>query len=320
MSDHATLSVEEWLGRLVAHATVAGESNLGLLKEVEAFLTSLGVPSRMLPGTRDGTANLYATLGPDTDGGVLLAAHTDVVAAECGAWSSDPFSLTRRGSRLYGRGTTDMKGFIAAVLAALPALQARGLRRPLGLALSADEELGVRGVQPMLRALADHPHKPAFCVVGEPTRMRVGVAHIGKIAFRVTMQSEPSHSSNAPNRASTIEFAARAIGELYAYQATLANDARDERFPVPFATLNVGQIHGGASVSIVAAGCFFDAEIRTLPGQDHEALMLHASACSTECSRACANTCLCKRDGRDALRLSGPRCCWRRTRDRCRVR
>jgi acetylornithine deacetylase len=266
-------SAEEWLGRLVAHRTVAGESNLGLIDEIHDFLTRLGAHSVVLPGTRDDTANLYATIGPDTGGGVILAAHTDVVAADPAAWSSDPFTMTRRGSRLYGRGTTDMKGFVAAVLAAVPGLRARELRRPLGIALSADEELGVRGVQPMLTVLAANPHKPAFCVVGEPTSMRAAVAHKGKIAIRVRLRSEPVHSSGAPNGASAIDFAARAISELYDYQATLANDCRDARFSVPNATVNVGQIHGGTSVSVVAEACSFDAEIRGLPSQDHETLM-----------------------------------------------
>jgi acetylornithine deacetylase len=269
-------SAVEWLSRLVAHRTVAGDSNLSLIEEVHEFLTKLGVPSTVIRGTREGTANLYATLGPETGSGVVLSAHTDVVAAKHDEWSSDPFRLSHRGSRLYGRGTTDMKGFIAAVLATLPELLARKLRRPLGLALSADEELGVRGVQPMLDVLAKHPAKPAFCIVGEPTRMRVAVAHKGKIAFRIAVRGEAAHSSIAPNRVNAIEFAARAIGDLYAYQATLAEDTHDERFPVPYATLNVGRIHGGASVNVVADACSFDAEIRALPSQDHTQLMLPA--------------------------------------------
>lgn len=278
VADSPRPTAEEWLSRLVSHQTVAGASNLGLIEEVEDFLTQLGVPSIVIPGTREGTANLFATLGPQAQGGVLLSAHTDVVAADRNAWSSDPFALSRRGTRLYGRGATDMKGFIAAVLAAMPGLQARKLRQPLGLALSADEELGVRGVQPMLDVLAQRRHRPDFCIVGEPTGMKVAVAHKGKIAFRVRWRSEAAHSSAAPRGASAIEFAAGAIGELYAYQATLAGADRDERFPVPYATLNVGRISGGASVNVVADSCSFDAEIRVLPSQDASRLMLPATA------------------------------------------
>lgn len=266
-------SAAEWLGRLVGHASVAGRSNLGLIEEIADFLTELGVPRLVIPGTREGTANLYATLGPESDSGVVLSAHTDVVEAHRDGWSSDPFALSKRGSRFYGRGTTDMKGFVAAVLAALPAIRSRDLRRPLGIALSADEELGVRGVQPMLDVLGEHRHRPAFCVVGEPTGMRVAVAHKGKIAFRVRLHGEAAHSSVAPNRPSAIEYAATAVGELYAYQATLAQDVRDDRFRVPYATLNVGRIEGGTSVNVVAEECSFDAEIRALPSQDHTGLI-----------------------------------------------
>ena len=266
----------DWLERLVAHRTVAGGSNLALIEDIREFITQLGVSTVVVPGTREGTANLYASVGPETRSGVVLSGHTDVVDADGIAWASDPFALSRRGSRLYGRGTADMKGFISAVLAALPALQARDLQRPIGIALSADEELGVRGVGPMLDVIAARAARPAFCVVGEPTGMRAAVAHKGKVAFRIRFRSESAHSSIAPRCASAIKYAARAVGELYAYQSTLAQGARDERFPIPYATVNVGRIDGGVSVNVVADACSIDAEIRALPSQDVEELLLPA--------------------------------------------
>ncbi len=160
-----------------------------------------------------------------------------------------------------------MKGFIATVLAAVPTLVERGLRRPLAIALSGDEEIGLQGVGSMLDVLAGAPDKPVFCVVGEPTNMRVAVAHKGKIAFRVCLRGRAAHSSVAPNGVSAIAFAAKMIEELYAYQAVLASQDSDQRFPVPYASINVGRIEGGTGVNVVAEECAFDIEIRALPRQ-----------------------------------------------------
>ncbi len=268
MSPFHHLDVVGWLSRLVSHRTVAGQSNRELIEDVETFLAGVGVKSMLIPGTREGTTNLYAEIGPSGGSGVLLSAHTDVVAADAEEWTSDPFSLVRRGSRLYGRGATDMKGFIAVVLAAVPALVGRDLRRPLAIALSADEELGVQGVGPMLNLLVEAPHKPAFCVVGEPTTMRVAVAHKGKITLHVRIRGRAEHSSVAPTGVSAIAFAASMINELYAYQALLAARDGDPRFRVPYATVNVGRIDGGTGVNVVAGECVLDVEIRALPRQD----------------------------------------------------
>jgi len=279
------------LARLVAHPTIAGRSNLDLIEDVRAFLFDHDVPSLVIPGTRDGTANLFASLGFDAAPGVILSAHTDVVDADASEWSSDPFRLDRRHGRLYGRGTADMKGFIAAVLDALPTMKASDLRRPIGIALSADEELGVRGVRPMLDELAARRERPAFCVVGEPTRMRAVVAHKGKVSFRIHFRSQSAHSSMAPRAVSAIEYAANAIADLYAYQATLADDAHDARFPITHASINVGRIEGGVSVNVVAPTCSFDGEIRALPEQDLEELLLPVRQCVRDAAR---------RMGRDA--------------------
>ncbi len=166
-----------------------------------------------------------------------------------------------------------MKGFIAAVLAAIPRLVNRDLRSPLMLALSADEELGVQGVGPMLDVLAKAPSKPTFCIVGEPTSMRVAVAHKGKIALRVSVRGQAAHSSAAPSGVSAIAMAAEIINELYAYQTALAKHAEDPRFGVPYASVNVGRIEGGTSVNVVADRCVFDVEIRAMPQQDLTALL-----------------------------------------------
>lgn len=262
-----------WLARLVAHRTVPGASNRELIEDVAEFLAGLGVESSLIAAPREGAVNLYAEIGPPVQPAVLLSAHTDVVAAEGEAWVSAPFSLTRRGSRLYGRGTADMKGFIAAVLATVPMLAQRRLRRPLAIALSADEEVGVQGVGTMLDVLAQSPRKPAFCLVGEPTRMRVAVAHKGKVTLHICLRGRAAHSSSAPSGVSAIAFAARLIGALYAYQDELAAGARDRRFSVPHASINVGRVRGGGAVNVVAERCALDVEIRALPRQDQAELI-----------------------------------------------
>jgi acetylornithine deacetylase len=174
-----------WLERLVAYPTVAGTSNHELISEVESYLTDLNIASAVIPAPREGASNLYAEIGPAHSPGVLLSGHTDVVAADGGLWASDPFRVERRGSRLYGRGTTDMKGFIAAVLAAIPRLATLPLRRSVALALSADEELGVQGVYTLLDYLVESQRFPSVCIVGEPTGMKVAIAHKGKVAFHI---------------------------------------------------------------------------------------------------------------------------------------
>jgi acetylornithine deacetylase len=270
VSEHRHRAAVDWLRRLVGHRTIIEHSNLALIEDVRACLDGHGAATTVIPGTRPGTANLYATIGPADTSGVILSAHTDVVAAPPSGWTSDPFELSQRGSRLYGRGTTDMKGFLAVALAAVPDLVVRDLRRPIGIALSADEEMGVRGVGPLLDVLAASSTKPLFCVVGEPTSMHVVVAHKGKIAFRVRLNGRVAHSSTAPEGVNAIAHAADLIRNLYDYRERLASQAADPRFTVSHASVNVGRIEGGTSVNVVAGACEFDIEYRFLPDQDSD--------------------------------------------------
>jgi acetylornithine deacetylase len=260
--------VTEWLERLVAYHTVAGSENHKLVDDVGHFLTAIGFHCSEIPTPKGDGANLCASIGPTRRPGVVLSAHTDVVPAHPGRWRSDPFALTQRGSRLYGRGTADMKGFIAAVLAAAPSVAARELRGSFTIALSTDEELGVKGVQPMLDVLAAELHPPTFCVVGEPTGMRVAVAHKSKITLRIAVQGRAAHASAAPSGVSAIAHAATMVQKLYEYQRRLVTEGSDRRFPTPYATVNVGQITGGTAVNVVADRCAFDVELRGLPSSD----------------------------------------------------
>ena len=261
------------LERLVAFPTIAGEPNgelIGYLRELlaQARFEVVVVPSDSRP---DGL-NLHAVLGPPEEAGTLLAAHTDVVAVEGQSWSSDPFRLMRVEDRLYGRGTADMKGFIAAILATLPYASARPLRRPLHIALSCDEELGCRGVGSLLDRLAGLARPPAICIIGEPTVMRVADRHKGKVSFRVDVRGRTGHSSAAPQSVNAVSYAARLITSIDELGRALQAE-RDASFLVPHPTLSIGPIRGGVSTNIVPETCWFEFELRYLPGHDADEVL-----------------------------------------------
>ena len=185
------------LARLVAFDTTSRGSNLALIDYVEAELAALGVAARRVPNAEGTKANLFATLGPAVEGGVVLSGHTDVVPVDGQPWTSDPFVLTRREDRLYGRGTCDMKGFLACALAAAPVFAGGALKRPLHLAFSYDEEIGCLGAPDLIRAIAAELPRPSVVVVGEPTGMEAVSGHKGIASFRVTVTGREAHSSLA---------------------------------------------------------------------------------------------------------------------------
>jgi acetylornithine deacetylase len=266
----------EALARLVAFPTVAGESNEALIAWVAERLEAAGAHVRVLDAWRPDARGLHAVFGPAEERGVLLSAHTDVVAVEGQAWSRDPFALHERDGRLYGRGATDMKAFIAAILAA--EIPVGALRRPLHVALSCDEELGCKGAPALLEALAGRIAPPAWCVVGEPTRMRVVERHKGKLAFRAHVRGCAAHSSRPADGVNAVEYAARLIVELQELHAELRAAASDDAFAAPSTTLSTGPIAGGVSLNIVPEACRFDFEVRVLPGQDHGAVTARVEA------------------------------------------
>jgi acetylornithine deacetylase len=272
-------TAEELLSRLVAFPTIAGQSNLELVAFVAERLEACGSRVSILPGARPDARNLHAVLGPThAPGGLLLAAHSDVVAVEGQPWTRDPFTLTREAGRLYGRGTADMKGFIASLLAALATVDVRTLRRPLHVALSSDEELGCIGVGPLLDVLAQLDVPPAYAVVGEPTSLRVAVKHKGKTAERIHLTGRAAHSSLAPTGVNAVAYAGRLIGELLALQDEIAAEERDAAFTVPYATIGIGPIAGGVSMNIVPDSCRLDVEVRSLPGQNPVEIMARIAA------------------------------------------
>lgn len=266
-------SSRELLARLVGFATVSRESNLALIGFVRDYLAGLGVDCELFHNAEGTKANLFATIGPKDRGGVVLSGHTDVVPVDGQAWTVEPFALTERDGRLYGRGTADMKGFIASVLAAVPAFLAQPLKWPVHLAFSYDEEVGCLGVRSMLAALEQRPNKPRLCLIGEPTELKPVLGHKGKLAMRCQVQGAACHSAYAPYGVNAIEYAARLIGKLGEIGDGLARpEHHDERFDPPFSTVQTGVIKGGRALNIVPAECEFDFEVRALPGFQAQAV------------------------------------------------
>ncbi|KAB5626837.1 acetylornithine deacetylase [Pseudomonas putida] len=264
MSDLTSRAVLE---RLIGFATVSRDSNLELIGFIRDYLAGLGVESELFLNEEGTKANLFATIGPTDRGGVVLSGHTDVVPVDGQAWSVEPFRLSERDGRLYGRGTADMKGFIASVLAAVPAFLAQPLTTPVHLAFSYDEEVGCLGVRSMLEALEQRPNKPRLCLIGEPTELKPVLGHKGKLAMRCQVHGAACHSAYAPYGVNAIEYAAQLIGKLGEIGGELARpEHHDARFDPPFSTVQTGVIKGGRALNIVPEECEFDFEVRALPG------------------------------------------------------
>jgi len=257
------------LEHLIGFATVSRDSNLHLILFIQEYLHHLGVQSEIFHNQVGNKASLFATIGDDDRGGVMLSGHTDVVPVDGQAWTVDPFHLVEENGRLYGRGTADMKGYIASVLAAVPFFQATNLKLPVHLAFSYDEEVGCLGVRPMLAQIAKRPNKPLLCIIGEPTEMKPVLGHKGKLAMRCRVKGMACHSAYAPQGVNAIEYAAQLINRLTEIGDRLAKpEYHDDRFDPPFSTVQAGLIEGGRALNIVPAECEFDFEIRALPGFD----------------------------------------------------
>ncbi len=256
----------EILARLVAFDTVSERSNLALIDYVRDHLAGLGVASELIESPDGAKANLFATIGPREGGGIGLSGHTDVVPVEGQSWQSDPFTLTRRGDRLYGRGACDMKGFLACALAAVPLFQAQPLRRPIHLLFSYDEEVGCMGVIPMVAELGKRLPKPAMVIVGEPTSMQVVDAHKGAARYHTRITGREAHSSMAHLGVNAIHCAAQLIAHMREIEAALETPDIARRFAPPRTTLHVGRIEGGTALNIVPRTCAFEWEVRPLPG------------------------------------------------------
>lgn len=271
--------IHDILARLIAFPTLPRQPNLALLDYVEGVLRPAGV--RM---TRyfsdDGTrASLWASTGPAIAGGVVLSGHCDVVPVEGQDWSRDPFVLHAEDDRFFGRGTADMKGFLAVAIHAMLAASSRNLRLPLHLAISYDEEIGCLGVRGMLAARADHPERPALCLIGEPTGMRIATGHKGKRSLRASCFGYEEHSALAPNALNALHLGAAFIDRLQRRQEDLRQTgARDAAYDIPYSTLHVGTMRGGTALNIVPNRCDMEFELRNVAEDDPDAILATITA------------------------------------------
>jgi len=270
----AVIDKIELAKRLVSYDTTSRNSNLALIEFVRDYLDGYGIKSELVFDEAGGKANLYATVGPQDKSGILLSGHTDVVPIDDQDWHTDPFQLTEKEDRLYGRGSSDMKGFIATVLSLVPVLVQRDLRTPIHLAFSYDEEVGCLGVRRLIDLLAGRPNRPRLCIIGEPTMMQTGVSHKGKHTWRCQVHGHEAHSSLVHQGVNAIEAAAELIARL----KEMARRKRDHGpfdpdFEPPYSTIHTGVIQGGTALNIVPRECTFDFEIRPLPGEDIEPMI-----------------------------------------------
>ncbi len=263
------MQTTEILERLIAFDTVSSRPNRALMDWVADLLRQAGLTPQLIADATGAKANLYVTVGPQDRSGVLLSGHTDVVPIDGQAWTVPPFALTRQGGRLYGRGTTDMKGFCASALAAVLAASQRPLRTPLHLALSYDEEVGCQGVRSLIDMLELAPFRPAMCIVGEPTSMAVATGHKGKVALRAICTGREGHSALAPLSLNALHLAADFLNALRATQARIVEGGpKDWDYDVPYTTVHAGKMSGGVQVNIVPNHATIDFEIRSLAQDD----------------------------------------------------
>jgi acetylornithine deacetylase len=276
-------STIEILNRLIGFASVSSESNLDIVAWIEDYLSQHGVTSRRIYDSTGRKASILATIGPAERAGIVLSAHTDVVPVAGQAWTSPPFTATGLDNRIVGRGATDMKGFIASVLAHVPHFKTAAIATPVHIALSYDEEVGCLGAPDLVAEIAAAPVKPALCIVGEPTGLRVGYAHKGKIARSVTVIGRGGHSA-LPHRAANAVFAAARIVAALEDLAlrTARAGPRDTAFDPPYTTIHVGSLHGGTALNFVPDRATLEFEIRYLPGTDMSVLLAQTDAAIAE--------------------------------------
>jgi acetylornithine deacetylase len=264
-----TYSTEEMLARLIAFDTTSRDGNIPLIAFVEDYLDGWGIPHFRVDYEANRKTNLFATIGPGIAGGIVLSGHTDVVPVDGQPWTSDPFALTHRGERLFGRGTCDMKGFLAVCLAEVPNFLKAGLKSPIHLALSCDEEVGCKGVRPLIAHMRDNLPKPRAVIVGEPTSMKVVNAHKSAVTFSTEVTGHEAHSSLTHHGVNAILVAGELLSEIGRIRAEMiAAGDPTERFDPPYSTVHVGVIEGGTAKNIIPRRCAFQWETRLLPTAD----------------------------------------------------
>jgi acetylornithine deacetylase len=258
------------LRELIAFPSVSLTPNANLMGRVQEVLGDAGIRSELVADPVDATrCNLFASVGPADVPGVMLSGHTDVVPVAGQPWTVPPFEATERDGRIYGRGSADMKGFVACAITAMVRAAKLPLKRPLQLALSFDEEIGCVGVRHLLRALEGKVLAPTLCLVGEPTLMQIGTGHKGKAAYRAVCCGQAGHSGLAPRFANAIHTAADLVSAIRDIQHALAERGpQEEGYAIPYSTVHVGVIRGGTALNIVPDRCELSFEVRTVPQDD----------------------------------------------------
>ena len=268
------ISTAEALRHLIGFPTVSRDSNRDLIDWVTDLLRQHGAEPVIIENDDGTKANLFATTGPEDRAGVMLSGHTDVVPIDGQNWTKPPFECTFEDGRYYGRGTADMKGFVASALSAFCHATTVSLKTPLHLALSYDEEIGCIGVRSMIAMLEEAPVRPAFCIVGEPTHMAVAVGHKGKTALKATCIGSEAHSALAPTAVNAVHLACDLIQEIRRIQDDLRlNGLKDAAYDIPYTTFHAGIIHSGVALNIVPNHAEVAFEIRNLSNDSPEAIL-----------------------------------------------
>lgn len=272
----ATLEI---LSDLIGFPTVSADSNLALIDYAAEYLARLGASVQTFRAPDGTKANLFATIGPEVDGGIVLSGHSDVVPVTDQAWSSDPFGLRVAEGKAYGRGTCDMKGFIAAVLATAPHYAKKDLRRPVHFAFTYDEEVGCLGAQALMHELALLPFKPSVCIIGEPTEMRIIEGHKGCCEYTVTFSGLEGHGSQPDHGVNAVEYAVRYVTRLMELRETLKGRAPEgSRFDPPWTTVQVGRLSGGVAHNVIPGLAQLDWEMRPVRNSDADFLKREIAA------------------------------------------
>ena len=263
----------DWIARLVRHDTTSRNSNLPLIEDVEGYLAEHGVSSKRVPSADGEKANLYFSIGPNVEGGVVLSGHTDVVPVDGQPWDTDPWAVVEKDDKLFGRGTADMKSFAAIGLSLLPDMLAAPLKRPIHFALSYDEEVGLLGAPAMIEEIKELVPAPSAVIVGEPTNMQVVDGQKGVAIFRTEITGHEAHSSQPHRGASAIMAAGRLMAKIAEIAERCQREAPENSpFTPPHTTMTVGVIEGGTASNILARRCSFTWDVRTVPGDDAKAI------------------------------------------------
>lgn len=273
-----TATAKELLANLVAFDTTSSKTNIPCAQFVHDYLAGQGIEARLLPADNGIHANLFASIGPSGDGGIGLSGHMDVVPVTAQKWDTDPFKLTEKDGKLYGRGTCDMKGYLACVLAMVPEFKSRKLRQPLHIVFSYDEEVGCTGVKPMIAEMGRTIPKPRLILVGEPTMMTVVDAHKGGYRFTTEVTGKDAHSSTPQRGVGAIAIAGELIAELGRIEERLKKTHTNPRFDPPYSSIAVTIIEGGTAQNIIPLKCTFHWGVRALPGFDPLTIMRELDA------------------------------------------